>query len=427
MEPWKEHAMRVVALILAGGAGTRLGVLSEHRAKPAVPFAGRFRIIDFTLSNCVNSGITNVGVLTQYLPRSLNEHIGIGRPWDLDRSLGGVRLMQPYQGKGHQQWYGGTADAVLQNIDYLRETRSDAVVILSGDHIYKMDYRKMIQTHEEHHADLTLAVMNVAAEETSRFGIVLTEADGRVSGFLEKPKEAPSTLANMGVYVFNTNALIERMLALATQHEDLDFGKHVIPSMVESHRIYTYPFDGYWVDVGTVDAYWSTSMELVSGKSQLDLYDDGWVIHTRSEERAAAKVGPQGQIQQSMVCNGCIVRGHVFRSILSPGVYVSPGAVVRESIIMNDTWIGPGAVVDRCIVDKNVVVGGGTLLGHGPDYDTPNEKEPGKFYTGPTIVGKRAHIPQGVTIGRNVVIEPDVNDENFDGFDCVVPSGATVG
>ena len=287
--------MRVVALILAGGAGTRLGVLSEQRAKPAVPFAGRFRIIDFTLSNCVNSGIYDVGVLTQYLPRSLNDHIGIGRPWDLDRNRGGVRLLQPYQGSGHQDWYGGTADAVLQNLDYLRETRADTVVILSGDHIYKMDYGPMLRAHEERRADLTVAVMNVQPDETSRFGIVLTDEDGRVTRFLEKPKEAPSTLANMGVYVFNVATLIERMQALAKEHPDLDFGKHVIPSMVESHRIYTYPFDGYWVDVGTVDAYWSTSMELVSGQSQLNLYDPSWVIHTKSEERAAGQAGPAGR------------------------------------------------------------------------------------------------------------------------------------
>jgi glucose-1-phosphate adenylyltransferase len=426
LSAWKECVMRVVALILAGGAGTRLGVLSEQRAKPAVPFAGRFRIIDFTLSNCVNSGIYNVGVLTQYIPRSLNEHIGIGRPWDLDRSRGGVRLMQPYQGKVRQQWYGGTADAVLQNIDYLREVRADTVLILSGDHIYKMDYRKMLAAHEERHADLTLAVMNVKPDETSRFGIVLTEDDGRVKGFLEKPKQAPSTLANMGVYVFNVNTLIERMLALAPQHEDLDFGKHLIPGMVESHRLYTYPFEGYWVDVGTVDAYWSTSMELVTGASALDLYDKDWVIHTRSEERAPAKVGPQGDVQQSMICNGCNVRGQVIRSILSPGVYVSPGAIVRESVIMNDTFIGPGAVVDRCIIDKGVVVGAGTRLGDGEDYDKPNEKEPGKFFTGPTIVGKSAHIPPNITVGRNVVIEADVDDEAFDRFEGVVPTGATV-
>ncbi|MCX6030314.1 MAG: sugar phosphate nucleotidyltransferase [Chloroflexi bacterium] len=419
--------MRVVAIILAGGAGTRLGVLSEQRAKPAVPFAGRFRIIDFPLSNCVNSGIYDVGVLTQYLPRSLNDHIGIGRPWDLDRGRGGARLMQPYQGRGHQDWYGGTADAVLQNLDYLRERRADTVLILSGDHIYKMDYGPMLAAHEERRADLTVAVMNVLPEETSRFGIVLTDEAGRVTEFLEKPKVAPSTLANMGVYVFSANALIERMQALAAEHPDLDFGKHVIPSMVQSHAIYTFPFEGYWVDVGTVDAYWSTSMELVSGQSKLDLYDPSWVIHTRSEERAPAKVGPQAVVRESILSNGCIVRGQVFKSVLSPGVYVSPGATVRESVIMNDTWIGPGAVVDRCIVDKNAVIGGGTQLGWGEDYATPNQKRPSFFNTGPTIVGKGAHVPANRRIGRNVVIEADVDEDAFAVFGDVIASGETVG
>lgn len=419
--------MRVAALILAGGAGTRLGVLSEQRAKPAVPFAGRFRIIDFTLSNCVNSGIYDVAVLTQYLPRSLNDHIGIGRPWDLDRSRGGVRLLQPYQGKGHQQWYGGTADAVLQNLDYLRLTRANTVLILSGDHIYKMDYRPMLQAHADAHADLTLAVMNVKPEETNRFGIVLADGDGRVTGFLEKPKEAPSTLANMGVYIFRADALIERLQALASEHEDLDFGKHVIPSMLRDYTLRTFPFEGYWVDAGTVDAYWTTSMDLLSGHSSLDLYDPRWVIHTRSEERAPAKVGPQSRVQESMICNGANIRGQVIRSVLSPGVYVSPGALVRESVIMNDTWIGPGAVVDRCIVDKNVVVGPGTELGWGDDLDTPNAAAPDRFFTGPTVVGKGAHIPGGLRIGRNVVIQVDVDEEAFSAFGEVVPSGATVG
>jgi glucose-1-phosphate adenylyltransferase len=418
--------MRVVALILAGGAGTRLGVLSEQRAKPAVPFAGRYRIIDFTLSNAVNSGIYDVAVLTQYLPRSLNDHIRIGRPWDLDRSRGGVRLLQPFQGKGHQQWYGGTADAVLQNIDYLRQTRADTTVILSGDHIYKMDYRPMLASHEARNADLTLAVMNVKPDETNRFGIVLTDEMGRVTGFLEKPKEAPSTLANMGVYIFNTTALLERLQALSAKHADLDFGKHVIPSMLEAYNLQAFPFDGYWVDVGTVDAYWSTSMELISGQSKLDLYDTQWLIHTRSEERAPAKAGPQSRVRGSMICNGCIVRGQVIRSVLSPGVYVSPGAIVRESVVMNDTWIGPGAVVDHCIVDKNVVVGAGTELGWGDDFDTPNAVAPDRFFTGPTIVGKGAHVPAAVRIGRNVVIQVDVDEEAFDAFGGVVPSGATV-
>ncbi len=417
--------MRVVAIILAGGAGTRLGVLSDKRAKPAVPFAGRYRIIDFPLSNCVNSGIFDVGVLTQYLPRSLNTHIGIGRPWDLDRSRGGARLLQPYQGRSEQDWYGGTADAVLQNLDYLRESRADTVLILSGDHIYKMDYRPMLAAHVERKADLTVAVMNVAPEETVRFGIVLTDEAGRVTKFLEKPKAAPSTLANMGVYVFRASALFERLQTLAPEHSDLDFGKHVIPSMVKPYAIYTFPFEGYWVDVGTVDAYWQTSMELVSGQSKLNLYDPSWVIHTRSEERAPAKVGPQAVAHESIISNGCIVRGQVVKSVLSPGVYVSPGAIVRESVVMNDTWIGPGAVVDRCILDKNVVVGAGTQLGWGDD-NVANLKHPDRFYTGPSIVGKGAHIPPNRRIGRNVVIESDVDEEAFARFGDDIPSGETV-
>ncbi len=419
--------MRVVAVILAGGAGTRLGVLSERRAKPAVPFAGKYRIIDFTLSNCVNSGVYDVAVLTQYMPRSLNDHIGIGRPWDLDRSRGGVRLLQPYQARGHQQWYGGTADAVLQNLDYIRESRADTVLILSGDHIYKMDYRPMLRFHEERAADLTLAAMHVPPAETSRFGIVLTEEDGRVVKFLEKPKEAPSTLANMGVYVFNASALVERLRALSPEHPDLDFGKHVIPSMLDKHRVYTFPFDGYWVDVGTVDAYWQTSMELVSGQSKLDLYDPAWVIHTRSEERAPVKVGPQAVIHESMVCNGCIVRGQVVRSVLSPGVYVSPAAVVRESVVLKDTWIGPGAVVDRCILDKNVVVGAGSHVGWSDGAEAPDTAEAEGLRPGITVVGDGAHIPPNLRIGRNVVVRLDVDEEAFAQFKDGVPSGTTVG
>jgi glucose-1-phosphate adenylyltransferase len=419
--------MRVVAMILAGGAGTRLGVLSDMRAKPAVPFAGKFRIVDFTLSNCVNSNIFDVAILTQYQPRSLNEHIGIGKPWDLDRAHGGVRLLQPYQGRSSQGWYGGTADAVVHNLDYIRENRADTVVILSGDHIYKMDYRPMLQVHAENRADLTLAVMNVKPDETSRFGIMLTDERNKVTKFLEKPKDAPSTLANMGVYIFDAEVLIERLQTLSKEHTDLDFGKHIIPSMIGERSVYAYPFEGYWVDVGTVDAYWQTSMELVTRKSGLDLYDPRWVIHTRSQERPPAKVGPQACIADSMICNGCVVRGQVTRSVLSPGVYVSPGATVRESVIMHDTWIGPGAVVDRCILDRNVVVGVGTQLGWGDDYNTANAAAPDKFYTGITIVGLSAHIPANLRIGRNVVINADVDEEVFAAFGDTVPSGSTVG
>jgi glucose-1-phosphate adenylyltransferase len=361
------------------------------------------------------------------MPRSLNDHIGIGRPWDLDRSRGGVSLLQPYQAREHQQWYGGTADAVLQNLDYILGSRADTVLILSGDHIYRMDYRQMLRFHEEHSADLTLAAMNVSPEETSRFGIVLTDAEGKVEKFLEKPKEAPSTLANMGVYAFSASALIERLQTLSEKHPDLDFGKHVIPSMVESHALYVFPFDGYWVDVGTVDAYWQTSMELVSGQSRLDLYDPSWVIHTRSEERAPVKTGPQGLIHESMVCNGCIVRGQVVRSVLSPGVYVSPGAVVRESVIMKDTWVGPGAVIDRCLVDKHAVVGAGTYLGWGDDFHSPGAAGADQPNYGITVVGERAHIPPKLRIGRNVVVRLSVDEAAFDRFGGVVPNGETVG
>lgn len=419
--------MRVVSLLLAGGEGTRLTVLSAKRAKPSVPFAGKFRILDFTLSNCVNSGIFNVGILTQYRPHSLNNHIGIGRPWDLDRMRGGVQLLQPYQGRGQQEWYRGTADAVLQNLSYLDDCRADTVLILSGDHIYKMDYRPMLRYHQEKGADLTIAVMDVPLEETDRFGIMMTNPDGKIVEFHEKPKERDKgTLASMGIYIFKADMLRERLIEASKTHPDLDFGKHVIPGIIENAQVYAYPFEGYWVDVGTLDAYWQTSMELLDSNSALRLYDLDWTIHTRSEERPPVKMGPQARIKQSMVCNGSIVRGLVERSVLSPGVYVSPGAVVRESVIMNDTWIGPGAVLDRVIIDKKVIIGAGAQVGWGEDHDTPNKLLPNKMTTGITVVGKSAHIPPNVRIGRNVLINSDVDEEAFADFGDFVKSGETV-
>ena len=421
--------MSTLAMILAGGAGTRLTVLSEQRAKPAVPFAGRYRIIDFTLSNTVNSGIFNVGVLTQYLPRSLIEHIGIGRPWDLDRSRGGVHILQPYQGRGRQNWYRGTADAIYQNLNFILSNPVDQVLILSGDHIYKMNYAPLIQQHRDKGADLTIAVMEVPEEDVHRFGILKTNKAGRVLEFHEKPQTTEyGNLANMGIYVFNVNVLRDRLTELVQEHEDLDFGKHVIPAMVErGDRVYTHLFKGYWVDVGTIDAYWRTSMELLQPDSPLQLYDRDWVIHTRSYERPAAKLGPQAVAKRSMICNGAVVRGTVIRSILSPGVYVSPGAVVRDSVVMNDTWIGPGAILDRVIVDKRVVVGAGTMLGWGEDLDTPNALLPDKLNTGITVVGKEAHIPGGIRVGRNVLIASEVDEDDFAPFGDTVPSGETVG
>jgi glucose-1-phosphate adenylyltransferase len=417
----------VLAIIMAGGAGTRLSVLSEERSKPAVPFAGRYRIIDFTLSNCVNSDIFDISVLTQYRPHSLNQHIGIGKPWDLDRARGGVRLWQPYQGRTGQSWYGGTADAVYQNIDYVRQSRADLVLLLSGDHIYKMDYRPMIRYHVEHNAELTVGVMNVPLEETDRFGIMQVDASQRVSAFHEKPKARDKgTLASMGIYVFNRSTLVEQLAAGSRQHADLDFGKHIIPAMIEPCSVYAYAFEGYWVDVGTIQSYWETNLALLSPVCPLNLYDPHWVIHTLSQERPPVKVGLQGRIDRSMVCNGSIVRGQVEHSILSPGVYVSPEAVVRDSIVMNDTWIGPGALLDRVIIDKGVVVGAGTQLGVGDDFSAPNTAAPDKINTGINVVGKGAHIPGGLKFGRNVVVSANTTDEAFARFNGLVPSGASV-
>jgi glucose-1-phosphate adenylyltransferase len=419
--------MQTLAILMAGGAGTRLTVLSDKRAKPAVPFAGKYRIIDFTLSNCVNSGIYDVAVLTQYRPHSLNTHIGIGKPWDLDRQRGGVHLRQPYQGDSADlDWYRGTADAVYRNLDFIQEKSPDLVLILSGDHIYKMDYREILEYHREKGADLTVAVMNVPLEETDRFGIMTVNRNMRITEFNEKPKDRDKgTLASMGIYVFNTDVLLERLSEGTEESPRIDFGKHVIPGMIEHDKVYAYPFEGYWVDVGTVHSFWDTNLALRgSGEGDtLNLHDPNWVVHTRSEERPPVKLGPQAQVTDSLISNGCVIRGRVERSVLSPGVYVSPGAVVTDSVIINDTWIGPGAIVDRTIIDENAVVGAGTKLGHGDDL-TPNHQMPDKLDSGITVVGAGAQIPGGLTIGRNVLIHSDRVESDFPGTD--IASGETI-
>jgi glucose-1-phosphate adenylyltransferase len=354
-----------------------------------------------------------VAVLTQYRPHSMNAHIGNGKPWDLDRSSGGVQLLQPYQGRRDESWYKGTADAVYQNLNYIRERRADRVVLLSGDHIYKMDYGALLDFHERNRADMTVAVMNVPLEQTDRFGIMTVDETQRVVEFTEKPKNRDKgTLASMGIYVFNTESLMQRLGEGAEGNPRIDFGKHVIPAMITSDRVYAYPFEGYWVDVGTIQSYWETSMDLLDPNNTLNLYEPNWVIHTRSEERAPAKIGPQARVSRSMICNGCVIRGTVEHSVLSPGVYVSPGAIVRDSVVMNDTWIGPGAVLDRVIVDKGVVVGAGVRLGSGDDM-SPNREQGDKMTTGVTVIGKGAHIPQGIVIGRNVLVNADRDEDDF--------------
>lgn len=412
-------------MILAGGEGTRLAVLSEKRAKPAVPFAGKFRIIDFTLSNCVNSGIYTVGVLTQYQPHSLNEHIGIGKPWDLDRGRGGVRVLQPYQHRGGQNWYAGTADAIYQNLNFIQSQRADTVLVLSGDHIYKMDYTPMIRYHQEMGADLTIAVMPVPMEEAHRFGIMDVAEDGRIVEFYEKPSEPKSNLASMGIYVFNTRMLERRLIDEESGQPRVDFGKDVIPAMLAANdNVFAYQFEGYWVDVGTLDSYLSTSLDLLQPQPALDLYTDRWPIHTKSEELPAVKVGPQAKVVSSMVSNGCIVRGTVTNSVLSPGVYVSPGAVIQDSVVMNDTWVGPGASLERVIVDKQVVIGAGAVLGTG-DAAVVNEQLPDKLTGGISVVGKGVHIPDRAQIGRNALIN-SYRDESHFPADGVVADGKTI-
>jgi len=419
--------MRTLAVLMAGGAGTRLTVLSDKRAKPAVPFAGKYRIIDFTLSNCVNSGIYDVAVLTQYRPHSLNAHIGIGKPWDLDRQRGGVHLRQPYQGSNADlDWYRGTADAVYRNLDFIQEKNPDLTLILSGDHIYKMDYRPMIEYHREKGADLTVGVMNVPLEETDRFGIMTVNRNMRVTEFTEKPKERDKgTLASMGIYIFNTEPLINRLSEGRPEHPRIDFGKDVIPAMIDQDKVYAYAFEGYWVDVGTIQSFWETNLALADPSTDevLNLHDPHWIVHTRSEERPPAKMGPQAHVVHSLVSNGCVIGGHVEHSVLSPGVYVSPGAVVRESVIINDSWIGPGAVVERSIIDENVVIGAGTYLGHGDDM-APNQKMPDRLNTGITVVGAGAHVPGGLVIGRNVLIRTGRVESDFPGTE--IASGETV-
>ncbi len=416
--------MRVVAMIMAGGAGTRLTALSDNRAKPAVPFAGKFRIIDFTLSNCVNSGIFNVAILTQYRPHSLNDHIGIGKPWDLDRQHGGVHLLHPYQGKAHEDWYKGTANAIAQNIEFIKSSQADTVLILSGDHIYAQDYRDMLDFHYQTQADLTLAVRNVPLEETDRFGIMTVDETMQVRDFHEKPKNRDKgTLASMGVYIFKADLLIERLLEDSPETPRVDFGAHVIPSMIPRDKVMAFLFDGYWVDVGTVQSYWETSLELTGPMPPLNLYNPDWVIHTRSQERPPAKIDLQGQVQQSLISNGCVIRGTVTHSVLSPGVYVSPGAVVKDSVVLNDTWIGPGAIIERSIIDTRAVIGGGATIGYGDD-NTPNHLLPDKLNTGINVIGEESIIPMGKKIARNVLVSSYCIEEDFPDGD--ISSGETV-
>lgn len=415
--------MKVKAVILAGGEGTRLATLTAKRAKPAVPFAGKYRIIDFTLSNCVNSNIFDVLVLTQYRPHSLNDHIARGRPWDLDRTFtGGVQILQPYKGRLDTDWYLGTADAVAQNINFVRRGRPDYVLILSGDHIYEMDYDVLVQFHRDKRADATLCTIRVPLDEATRYGIIDVADDYRVRDFVEKPPKPPGNLASMGVYVFNYTVL-ERALAedQARKGSNHDFGKDILPRMIiEGMNVFAYPYGGYWIDVGTVDAYWEAHMDLLASPPSLNLNDRTWVIHTRSEERPPVQIHSGATVSDSMITDGAVVAegALVERSVLSPGVYVGPNAVVRDSVVLTDTYIEAGAVVERCILDKIVVIGHNAHVG--------SVQAMGEL--GITCVGKNTHVPAGFSIGHSCILGTDLRLEDFSVYtDKIVPHSTKVG
>ncbi len=415
----------VVAIILAGGTGERLGILAVERTKPAIPFGGKYRIIDFTLSNCVNSGIYSVAILTQYQPRSLADHIGIGMPWGFARPDSKIQLLNPYlareEGRG---WYKGTADAVYQNWQYVEEQETELVVILSGDHVYKMDYADMINFHRKNQADATIAVTRLPKDELIQFGTVTVDENQQVIGFQEKVKEPKSDLVSMGVYVFQKE-LLHQILEDDAQRRSSkhDFGRNIFPQLVGNCQLFAYNFEGYWRDVGTIRAYWEANMRLLESPPSISFTAD-WPVRTQEDEpRAPAIISRRGDVVNSMISHGCVIEGRVENSILSPGVRVAANAVVKYAVILNDTVIGRESVIDLSILDKDVVVEAGSHVGTGNDFQV-NREEPLILNTGLTVVGKGAKIPEGIRIGRNCAIAGNVTEKDFRG--SIVQSGETI-
>jgi glucose-1-phosphate adenylyltransferase len=409
--------MKTRAIILAGGEGTRLSMLTTKRAKPAVPFGGKYRVIDFALSNCVNSRLFDVMILAQYRPHSLVEHLGSGGPWDLDRDFtGGLRILTPYRARG-SDWYAGTADAVQQNFTFIKRGEPDLILVLSGDHIYKMDYDALIRSHIERKAELTIATIQVPLDEASRYGILNVDDNLRVTSFVEKPAHPQSTLANMGVYVFNRDTLDQLLWQdHLSQDSAHDFGKNILPALISSSdRVYTFPFHGYWIDIGTTEAYWQAHMDLLPPKPNFDLYDRSWVIHTRSEERPPARIHSGAEVVDSLICDGCEIEkgATVIRSVLSPGVIVPSGCRVEESILLTDTHLGNQVSIRRAILDKLVQVGDGVTIGEG---------DPESFAL--SMVGRQAILPPGLVVEPGGVVGHAVIPSDYAG--PVVGSGEYV-
>lgn len=392
----------MIAMLLAGGQGSRLGVLTSKVAKPAVAFGGKYRIIDFPLSNCINSGVDTVGVLTQYQPLRLNTHIGIGIPWDLDRNIGGVTVLPPYEKSANSEWYTGTANAIYQNLDYMESFNPEYILILSGDHIYKMDYEVMLDFHKANNAEVTIAVMPVPMEEASRFGIMITDENRRITDFEEKPEHPRSNLASMGIYIFNWKTLKEALLTMADQPA-LDFGKHVIPYCHEKGApLYAYEFNGYWKDVGTLSSYWEANMELIDIVPEFNLYEEYWKIYTKSDILPPQYMSRDSVVERCIIGEGTDVYGKVYNSVIGCGVTIGEGVVVRDSIIMNNTVIGPGCEVYKAIIAENVQIGKGVKLGVGGEAE--NDTAPHIYNHGLVTVGEKSVIPEGVSVGKNTVI-----------------------
>lgn len=402
----------MIAMLLAGGQGSRLGVLTEKVAKPAVAFGGKYRIIDFPLSNCINSGIDTVGVLTQYQPLRLNTHIGIGIPWDLDRNVGGVTILPPYEKSANTDWYTGTANAIYQNMEFMEQYNPDYVLILSGDHIYKMDYEVMLDYHKANKADCTIAVMPVPVEEASRFGIVVTEENGRITEFQEKPAEPKSNLASMGIYIFSWPALKEALIAKKDQ-SNCDFGMHVIPYCHEKgERLFAYEFNGYWKDVGTLGSYWEANMELIDVVPEFNLYEEFWRIYTKGDIIVPDYIADTAVIDRCIIGEGTEIYGEIHNSVIGSGVRIEEGAVVRDSIIMKDSYIGRNTVLDKAIVAENVSIGADCTIGTGEE--APNVYKPNIYGFGIATIGENSVIPSGVTIGRNTAVIGETCAEDYE-------------
>jgi glucose-1-phosphate adenylyltransferase len=403
----------MIAMLLAGGQGSRLGVLTQKVAKPAVSFGGKYRIIDFPLSNCINSGVDTVGVLTQYQPLRLNTHIGIGIPWDLDRNKGGVTVLPPYERSAGSDWYTGTANAIFQNMEYMETYNPDYVLILSGDHIYKMDYEVMLEYHKANNADVTIAAMPVPMEEASRFGIVITDETNRILEFEEKPEQPRSNLASMGIYIFKWESLRDALYKLS-EVPGCDFGKHIIPHCHESgQRIFAYEYHGYWKDVGTLGSYWEANMELIDIIPEFNLYEEYWRIYTKGDIIPPQYVSGEARIERSIVGEGAEIYGEVVNSVIGCGVTVGRGAVVRDSIVMKGTLIGDGAFLQKAIVAEDSVIGAGARLGDG-DY-APSLFDPKVYQFDLVTLGEGTHIPEGVRVGKNTAISGVTAPEDYPG------------